>query len=326
MTLRTRRQRGFTLIELLVVIAIIAILIALLLPAVQQAREAARRNQCKNNMKQLGLAFHNYHDVFNMFPPAGTVSVPIATVSGSQTSMDKVHAWPWPMRILPYLDQTPLYNQIGVGESSVTVPANSSNMGATNNYATANNGTIEKLLTTTLPVYLCPSAPGGQTLNKYQHNLGTLMYAMNSTIAVIPNGASPYTRNIADVLDGTSNTILAGEKALMDAPFVSIGATWASFRACGSRIGIVHHTSAMNTPFDGTHDAANFCYSENTPNDVTRAVMASAHVGGAHILLCDGSVRFLSENVQDDPSNVLTGNYVYQNLFNLDDGNPIGEF
>jgi prepilin-type N-terminal cleavage/methylation domain-containing protein/prepilin-type processing-associated H-X9-DG protein len=315
-------RKGFTLIELLVVIAIIAILIALLLPAVQQAREAARRSQCKNNMKQLGLAMHNYHDVYKSFPIASSVAKPIATGT-TNVNMDKIHAWPWGMRILPYIDQAPLYNQIGVGDSSITVPT--ADLATTNDFTTAQTaGSVESLLTSPISVYMCPSANGKQ-INQFQHNLGTLMYSMTSRFAIYPS-AGPYERNIGDVLDGTSNTILMGEKALMTAPFVSIGATWASHRPAGSRIGIVHHTSAMNTPFDGTHDAANLQYIENTPAEVTRAVIASSHPGGAHVLLADGSVRFLSENIQDDPTTNLGGNFVYSNLFNLDDGNPIGEF
>jgi len=101
-----KRKRGFTLIELLVVIAIIAILIALLLPAVQQAREAARRSQCKNNLKQIGLALHNYHDNFRMFPP-GDVRRLYGGVSSWTTSMIG-----WIPRILPFLDQAVIYNQI----------------------------------------------------------------------------------------------------------------------------------------------------------------------------------------------------------------------
>ncbi len=99
MKFQKQRQRGFTLIELLVVIAIIAILIALLLPAVQQAREAARRTQCKNNLKQIGLSLHNYHDVYNSFPN-GTVSTSAGNWGIS-----------WWARVLPYVDQAPLYNQ-----------------------------------------------------------------------------------------------------------------------------------------------------------------------------------------------------------------------
>src|SRR5581483_8700238 len=107
-------KKGFTLIELLVVIAIIAILIALLLPAVQQAREAARRTQCKNNLKQLGLALHNYHDNFNTFPPGG--------VNGTAATSN-YQGWGWSIMLLPQIDQAPLYNQINFSLSMSTVLA-----------------------------------------------------------------------------------------------------------------------------------------------------------------------------------------------------------
>ncbi|MCA9085873.1 MAG: DUF1559 domain-containing protein [Planctomycetaceae bacterium] len=103
-TARPRIRRGFTLIELLVVIAIIAILIALLLPAVQQAREAARRTQCKNVLKQFGLAVHNYHDVYNQFPSAATAGIRSGTNCFHQPSL-------W-IKLLPYMDQAPLFNQL----------------------------------------------------------------------------------------------------------------------------------------------------------------------------------------------------------------------
>lgn len=314
------RKRGFTLIELLVVIAIIAILIALLLPAVQQAREAARRSQCKNNMKQLGLAFHNYHDVFNYFPIAGTY--------GSNVSnQDQNGNWPWSMRILPYLDQAPLYNQIEVGEGT-TIPANSANLGNPNDYTTAVAGTKEALLTNVIPVYLCPSA-NGDPVNPYQKKMGTLMYSMNNQIAQVPNPINPM--GIADIGDGTSNTILAGEKVLQRAPFVAIGATWAAQRpiGCAPRLSIVSAHAEMNTPFDGSLDSTNNCFVENSSptNLITRAVVASPHPGGAHLLLCDGSTRFVSENIESNPAIAdPNGDFVYQNLFNVDDGNTIGEF
>src|SRR6188472_548040 len=107
MSLKAHSRRGFTLIELLVVIAIIAILIALLLPAVQQAREAARRSQCKNNLKQLGLALHNYHDTSNTLPP-GWIAVP--TMSGNTNA--SAPCWGWGTMILPGLDQAPLYSSM----------------------------------------------------------------------------------------------------------------------------------------------------------------------------------------------------------------------
>src|SRR6478609_8598841 len=118
MPTKPQSRNGFTLIELLVVIAVIAILIALLLPAVQQAREAARRTQCKNNMKQLGLAMHNYHDVYKMFA-IGSSGCP--NIIGTQAL-----SWPWSMRILPYIEQSALFNQLNVGNMT-TVPNSAAN-------------------------------------------------------------------------------------------------------------------------------------------------------------------------------------------------------
>lgn len=309
-------KRGFTLIELLVVIAIIAILVALLLPAVQQAREAARRTQCKNNLKQIGLAMHNYHDAFQEFPLVGTVG-------GVGSNQDRDWSWPWSMRILPYLDASPLYSQLQVGEE-LTVPHDSANLGNPNDFTTATAGTPEALLTTKIPVYLCPSSPGSQ-VNRYQKNMGTLMYGMNNQIGPVPNPVTSV--KIADILDGTSNTLLVAEKSLMESPFVSIGATWATLRpACGFRLAIVSAHVEMNTPFDGSFNATTNCYAE-TPGSVTRAVVTSAHTGGAHFLMCDGAVRFVSENIESNPAvNGTGGNFLYQNLFNTADENPIGEF
>src|SRR3954453_5885920 len=108
MNLKLRDRRGFTLIELLVVIAIIAVLIALLLPAVQQAREAARRTQCKNALKQIGLAFHNYHDSFNTFPPGCIARQPVVNSGGGASTSTEIGLWGWGAMILPYIDQANL--------------------------------------------------------------------------------------------------------------------------------------------------------------------------------------------------------------------------
>lgn len=335
----TRNRAGFTLIELLVVIAIIAILVALLLPAVQQAREAARRSSCKNNLKQLGLAMHNYHDVFQQFPPAGT-----AVNTTTRTNMDVTDAWPWSAKILPYIEQGPLFDLIQPGES-FRVPRDTANMTDTNDYLTATDGTIEKMLTQTFPVYLCPSASGAEQ-NKYQNNLGTIMYSTNLYITVWP-GNAPYTRAIRDVTDGTSNTILLGEKSLMESPFVSIGAAWAAYKSCGSRISIIGPHAEINTPFEGSHNATTLCYSEINGADATRIAAASAHRGGAQFCMVDGGVRFISENIDSNPFPGSSNGYqpcsgttggsaapctgteqshVYQALYFIDDGIPVSEF
>lgn len=320
MSSRPVRLRGFTLIELLVVIAIIAVLIALLLPAVQQAREAARRSQCKNNLKQIGLAFHNYIDVAKCLPPY--------CVAGGTATQDTDRCWSYASMIFPYLDQATLYNQMAFGQSNL-IPRTA--MTSTNDYTTANAGSQEKLYTTVISVYLCPSASGA-AVNKYQNNLGTMMYAGSNAIFLQPQAANIGARvtRLNDIVDGTSNTLLVGEKALMDAPFVSIGSIWGAGRICNSRISIVAAQCPMNTPFDGSHDAPNMCYIENSPSTlVSRASLSSAHVGGAHMLLCDGSVRFVSENINANPltgGSGASGNFTYQNLFNVNDKNPIGEF
>jgi prepilin-type N-terminal cleavage/methylation domain-containing protein/prepilin-type processing-associated H-X9-DG protein len=326
------RRRGFTLIELLVVIAIIAILIALLLPAVQQARESARRTQCRNNMKQLGLAFHNYHDIHKRFPMAGQIG-------GFGNNMDQPFSWSWSQMILPQLDQAPLYNQLNVG-TMPSVPNSSTNMTNIHDYRTANANTPERLLLTKIPVYNCPSANGGDT-NPYAKHMGTLMYGVNAIIFQVPNSTN-VTQNrlclsISDISDGTSNTMLAGEKALMTAPFKAIGAHWGAMRVCGARLVIIAAQNRMNTPWDGQNPDINAqnCFLENgTPmNLVTRAVAASPHEGGVHFLMCDGAVKFVSENIQANPLVGSTSdcqnpvcNYLYQNLFLINDKNPIGEF
>src|SRR5437763_5776965 len=132
----TSRRRAFTLIELLVVIAIIAILIGLLLPAVQKVREAAARLKCKNNLKQIGLAMHNYHGAMDQFPPGY-----LATNPGPGWADDRGPGWGWGALLLPYLEQDALYRQIQLTKD-ITDPAH------------------KAVHTTSLSVFLCPSDPG----------------------------------------------------------------------------------------------------------------------------------------------------------------------
>lgn len=317
---RTRLRLGFTLIELLVVIAIIAVLVAILLPAVQQARESARRSQCGNNLKQIGIASHSYYETHSRFPPYG--------VRGGGGNQDAERCWSWASMILPQLDQGALFNKLQVGQTDL-IPASSTNMTNVNDYSTAKDGTPEKLLQSRIAVYLCPSA-NGDVVNKYQKNAGTLMYGFNNQIMTTPSANFYPSLTMGDIVDGTSNTLLVGEKALMSAPFPSIGAAWGVGRYCGARLGIVAAQCPMNTPFDGTHDAATNCFVENSPSTlVSRASLSSPHQGGAHMLLCDGSVRFVSEDIEANPitgGSGAGGDYTYQNIFNLNDKNQLDPF
>ncbi|MBX6315677.1 MAG: DUF1559 domain-containing protein [Isosphaeraceae bacterium] len=220
-----RKPRGFTLIELLVVIAIIGVLIALLLPAVQAAREAARRAQCTNNLKQIGLALHNYHAANNCFPPGGTnTSDMTGKVRGAWGN------WSAHALLLPYLEQQPLYSSLNF---SLVNQGNTSDYPG---YVTQTTG-----ITAPINVFLCPSSPPipagpygtfygkpspgncyfasvGSSLNQYGGDPAGVAYSSSAGSAV-PNGmfqvfGQPISQR--DVLDGTSNTIAFGEWRLGD--------------------------------------------------------------------------------------------------------------
>jgi len=191
--------RGFTLIELLVVIAIIAILISLLLPAVQQAREAARRTQCKNNLKQLGLALHNYHDIHNVFPSGYTAR---GVVSSDPAAVETGPGFAWGTMLLPMMDQGNLYESLDFSLDAVD-PANL----AAADYV--------------LEMFLCPTDPAPR---KFTLPSGTELPASNyvgifgyGNVSMAPGtGTGIFYRNSStrfrDVTDGTSNTICIGER------------------------------------------------------------------------------------------------------------------
>jgi len=330
--MKTERRRAFTLIELLVVIAIIAILIALLLPAVQQAREAARRTQCKNNMKQLGLALHNYHDVFNMFPFASAVSTNTLTTSKMNTT--------GLVMLLPYFEQAALYNSL-----NFSLP-----MGKWNN----NSGSVvpappaQNLVaaTTKLPALLCPSDAGRPFQNDdatyYGCNTAGISYKTSYAFSVASNPGSDLTAgplwineaqttrpmfgiasntSMRDITDGTSNSVAMAETVLN--VYNGIGQTW----SC------VGHVSGASVYFRDLGTSGNLKLNDwTTPagwlswgasnqsipgTAISWASPSSTHTGGLQILLGDGSVRFLSENV----SNVIVGQ-----LGSIGDGKVIGEF
>jgi len=337
----SRRSRGFTLIELLVVIAIIAILIALLLPAVQQAREAARRSQCKNNLKQIGLAMHNYHDVANTFPFAWMLGA-------------NFNASVWGIMILPYIDQAPLYNQ---WDSSIPPFNQAGGMG----FGPAAN--VQRNLAairTPLSVYMCPSTPAANehnydltaagfpitytsartdyiSTNGVRAGFASVAYAGNpggdrdgalSAVGVNPSNPSQSAGNITrmrDITDGTSNTILIGErtggtniyrKTQVDTTLTGLlgpvnGGGWGDILNGENWIAgaLIDGTPSPLAP-NGGPCAVN-C------SNARGAGLHSFHVGGAQILLADGAVRFISENISA---------YVLSGLVTKKKAEIIGEF
>jgi len=324
-----RPRRGFTLIELLVVIAIIAILIALLLPAVQQARESARRTQCKNNLKQFGLALHNYHDTYGCFP-AGAVF---------QTGSTPHNNWGWTAFVAPYLELSTVYNTMQVGSIRMT--------------QALNNPTILEAMQKSSPVFRCPSDVGpvlntnfaftmtGGTVNmpvanyvasngsySFRRAFGNPRANVNTNNGLfgpvgvgVTNGG--LCRRIRDVTDGTSNVIAIGERAWeingVDYRAATLWGLNSVDEAKGANVdGMLAHFGSgwrsINTPLE-------------TPNPNHRRAFSSLHTGGAQFLLADGSVRFISENLSHDIDTSSRDAFAtFNKLLAIDDGGVLAEF
>lgn len=338
-------QRGFTLIELLVVIAIIAMLIALLLPAVQQAREAARRTQCKNNLKQMVLALHNYHDTHNVFPIGRQLRAAGTPNSGPLTGGG--NGWGWSTYILPFIDQAPLYNQFNL---SFPLCNKSTPQGLRNC----------ELVKTAVPYALCPSdtAPSQATMGSstdahqvvdwavtsYKGQASSFYegrYAWPPTDASHSNGIffNDSQIRMRDITDGTSNTILLGE------------VTWAlsQVQRMYGTINPAAGIATASSPYTGWSVGQ---YPMNPPANALPAfarremTFHSLHEGGAQFAFGDGTVRFLSENIQNtsrnwiggigagfgtpgdvyDTANGGQGYGIYQRLFSRNDNLVVGEF
>lgn len=312
---REARREGFTLIELLVVIAIIAILIALLLPAVQQAREAARRTQCKNNLKQIGIALHNYHDTHGMFP-AGHME---SGIDGPSYR----HQIGWLTYLLPYLDQANVYNLINFSQINPTLNAHQ-------------NPAFMPAGGTDVAVFICPSDPAGRNNSdwaptNYLGNQGTTCQSRNK------DGNGLFGHNswmkIRDITDGTSQTIAAAEilkgdfntNTTRDNYIFSNAADANNIDTCQS---FPPNASDLGGVWLGGQAQNNLFSTNRSPNDrrfdciapnfgCTNFASRSQHVGGVQVILADGSVHFLSENISID---------VYRALGTRNGNEAVGEF
>jgi prepilin-type N-terminal cleavage/methylation domain-containing protein len=378
LTIVARRfRRAFTLIELLVVIAIIAILIALLLPAVQQAREAARRTQCRNNLKQLGLAIHNYHDVFGQFPMCYDGTLPYPTTDngfGGARYVD-VPGWlgaSWVVGALPYLDQGPLYNQIIQHLDNATDPGNQTG------YA---NPAVRDGAQTVIPALICPSNPqgkvvsgnltrngnplGGDFASDPRHYEGARTdYVGNTGFVWAGWKDCDYVGGIAGEVSHRNNAKWSSEEWVQsfehdwdDYPKVR-GCFWA--RGSAKIAQITDGTSNTIAIFENHHWAGKdgvtrqLIHSKinrdalwiapfgpissgeaiNKPGptdwgDPRCTGFQSVHTGGAHALLADGAVRFISENIETGQGREVAANYrqgPLQSLMTSSAGDVVGEF
>lgn len=331
---RMTLRRGFTLIELLVVIAVIAILIALLLPAVQQAREAARRTQCRNNLKQIGIALHSYHETNRVFPPgwipicrpgSGGSSDPCGVVGNEAPS-----SWAWSVFILPNMDQVPLYEAL---------------LGLPTPPQSALQDPSASAVDIHLPAYSCPTDAGGQrsawggttfssagavngyTKMSYPGCIGwsgdnAISNHVHSNIAGVDRRgifSNSSSTRMANVVDRTTNTFMCGETETASVcrtpgycPTPTIfGAIWlrADHRPFGSNylwFSVLRETS--HNPNARMNSGHFFSLGQG---------FSSLHTGGAQFLLADGSVRFISETI-----NAAT----YRDLGGMTDGNLISAF
>lgn len=328
-------RRGFTLIELLVVIAIIAVLIALLLPAVQQAREAARRSQCKNNLKQMGLAMHNYHETHRAFP---AISYDHENNGGDEAR----HAsWGWPVFLFPFIDQAPAYNQLKPGTPMRLHQA-------------VADATLLRTLETPLEVFICPSDPGSSVNEHHLLNDGSGtnrrataksnylgvneagdIQRINPDGLFVPatnvNGNKTRIRRLRDMTDGTSQTAMIGERAFRIGQ-VTLGAgnvyghngnndieNNASYNDNGNDGGFIAVVSGGKPSINETATCGTSC------NDIDgRQGFSSNHTGGAHFVFADGSVHFISQNIDHKNGGAIDS--TYERLLEGMDGQVVGEF
>jgi len=298
-------RRAFTLIELLVVIAIIAVLVAILLPAVQQAREAARRSQCQNNLKQLGIACHSYEETYGMFPPL--------TIGPSNGGTSNQITYSWQYAILPNIDQAALFNKVDANGSAGTP------------------WTANAVWKTVIPGLVCPSdtikgevgVDDKPSKSSYRASMGDNITNNNRNIK--NRGIFSYigSTRIGDVTDGTSNTLLLSELCILGGGSELPGQI--KYNITGVATPIVCLAEATGRSWNNTTNLNRWvpggrwgdgygyfsgfqsvlspngpsCVSGNNDHDAPSYLLApsSRHVGGVNATMADGSVRFISENI-----------------------------
>ena len=330
--MKTKSRMGFTLVELLVVIAIIGILVALLLPAVQSAREAARRMQCGNNLKQIGIGLHNYHGTYKRLPSGWVVP----NDPGIPANAANYECWGWSALILPFIEQGPLFDQLAVTRANLW------------SQFAGNGPNTKTLISTPLQAFICPSDTGynrpGNVHNNRNFDDGV---GAAGTLGSVWPGLSNYPGNaghrdvvlralntglffgnsdvnIAALVDGTSNTIAVGERETRNCR----SGTWVGVRnpngSASRGVGVVvaHSRPKINQDTNAIP--------WNTDATGCGEGFSSLHPGGIQVALADGSVRFLSETIDHfwfgttangtvaDSTNASNG--TFQRLMTRDDG------
>jgi prepilin-type N-terminal cleavage/methylation domain-containing protein/prepilin-type processing-associated H-X9-DG protein len=348
---RERRHRdAFTLVELLVVIAIIGVLVALLLPAVQSAREAARRTQCTNNLKQLALAMHNYHDTFGTLAAGlvNTYASPAGQAAANQAS------WGWGALILPYLEQAALQQRVGVGRISPNEYQNGA--------VSPSTGVSLKDPSLVVRTFLCPadaspplndssrwsrngsnpyvpSPAGAAPRSNYNACFGhnRLRVWTDPSYPLIATGGFKYSGGgagsgsvrFANISDGTTNSIMFGERTYRLKGVRFYPGTWVGARSGAHEDAGEDVWFSLRAPINGAQGGLNL--SDPDASDVRlwsrQEGLSSPHPGGVMVAMYDGSVRFLSETIDyvyggdGDPN----ADRVLERLCHISDGNPVAD-
>lgn len=319
-------RRAFTLVELLVVIAIIGVLVALLLPAVQTARESARRMQCQNNLKQMGVALHNYEQTHGKFPPGciqNQADPQFAAGATAANTINDTESWAWGAFLLPYIEQGALYEQAGIGRGNLLQ-------------------NVIPLASTPIPTYRCPSdgrapktrigtgftvrfAPWG--LSNFKGNCGHSGCGISGSDGLFwrsnapGEGGTPSDIGFRQIEDGTSNTIAVGEIA-----WIRVAGGQQLRHQAAAWAGCVQgqQGNCVDDIFATGRAAIN--HLTNNPDQLAESFSSLHSGGGAGFVFADGSVHFLTQNIDyvtDGPSNASGVDSVYERLLARNDGQPV---